>query len=302
MTNSRFTFFSNDNEQQVINEPLVTNGVVDFKPAPNSNQRFLITHQSNLYALNSSVVDLKAESTWNIKDLQVAADGYIVHMEVEKHELFNKNPALNDMLNFSKLFNLPIQQLSLKLNTNGEVVEVLNQAEIFEKWQLLKQEIGPTLQGDPNADFIYQNGDKQFGNSLGMIRDTTIYKLFFTAQYGTLKKGDTKQISSGKLASQMFQSKEIPYNVIATVKDINQSVLTVAYETSISGFDKKPFEEIYNSVYKEAMGDTFKYRIGYHGDYLYNIRTGMIMSGAVYISEYANDNLFFEESYLIKPL
>lgn len=296
----RFKFFSEDSQKKENNPVIQANGG-ELKLKAIKGQRYQIDYQSIMIALGNKVIDLKSESIWLISELQVVDDGYVVYLEIEKHEVFNSNELLNGMIDFSKLLNIPMEKLVIRLDAFGNIRQVLNTGEVFNKWVEIKQQLLPFL-NEEEAAIIIRNGDIQFKQPISMLQTGLIYNLFFMPVYGLKQKGKTENIATGNFQSQLFQDKVIPYIVNEKVESLTETEIDLLFDTDSSAFDKRELEAIYNSVYREAMAEEFNYEILFSGRGTYDLITGLTKSCFIQTKEKANPDLYFEGSYLIKKI
>jgi len=298
---SIFKFFDESRDNSSFNKVSEDNAVVDFKLREGFNRRFQLETHSTLFALGNKAIDIRNESVWVIKEIKVIPNGYKLHVEVESHNVFNNNPSFDGVVKFSKLFNIPLQELILNLDLSGNVVQVINQQQVIEVWNAVKTEILPSLNAE-EAQIIIHNGDSQFGNPIVVLRDTLIYNLFFEPVYGIRKKGEIKVLEKKTFTSQLFQNVTIPYNPLQKVTEINKNNLHLSYETEVLGFDKEVLVNVYNQIYKDVMEGGLDYKIGFTGNSIYDMETGLIKNCLIEVRESVNDNLRFECNYSIKEI
>lgn len=300
---SNFKFFDNNNSvEETTSKPLENTNDVDFRLKSSKGSSFQIDYDSELIALGNKVLGIKSESVWTVTDIEVVTDGYIVMVEVTRHDVINSNQLLNGMIDFSKLFNVPLVEMVLKLDLAGNLKEVLNRQQVFKRWQEVREQLIPVLSPE-EVKMIIPNADQQFNNPVTMLQSAIVYNLFFMPVYGHKVKGETKTIASGRFTSQLFQDKIIPYTITNKVENINPADIELNFDSDISAFNKKDLESIYNAVYKEALnGDNFDYNISLTGRGTYDVQTGQARSCFFKITEKAHPNLFFEGSYLIRKV
>lgn len=300
---SRFKFFPEEESNvNIVEKSSKGYEKVDFKLSSDYSQSFEINYHTEIVALSNKVLEMKTESIWSIKSIIKDSESYVLNLIIEKHEVYNTNEALNDLVNFTKMFNAPLNDLVIRLDASGTIIEILNQEQIFDKWKLLRQELLSSVDDSPESMVIINNGDKQFSNTLSMLQNTLIYNLFFPAVYGIKIKGIKDRVSGGKFVSQLFQERLIAYDINENVVGIRENELELINESDISNFNKKELLPSYNQYYKESMGDVFDYNISYVANYIYDIKSGLIKNCSIDLNEHANENLFFKGKYSITKI
>jgi hypothetical protein len=299
---SMFKFFDeNHNPNQDVSHDLDVHSA-KLALIPGSKQRYQISYTASLDALGTKVVDVKSIFVWSFSVIKLSGDTYIVEVGIESTDVHNANESFNQMIDFSRAFNVPLQKLILRLSSSGKIVEIINQSEIEEKWEIVKSEIANVLGSDAISETIIRNGDQSYRNSMAMLNLTLLYRLFFASVYGFKQIQDYKKVDSGLFTSQIFQETQINYEVVEQVKQVTKDTVEIFHETAITETEKIKAKQAYDVYYKPAMGDDFDYKIGYKASYIFNVNNGLLKKCTVNQLEYVNPNLIFNGTYLINQI
>lgn len=298
---SRFKFFEESVNDQSSPEIFLDKNAIDFRLKIGSNYRFQIEVNSTLYALGNKAIDVKNISVWMLNYIDVTDDGYLIKLTVESDDVFNENPSFDGIVSFSKFFNIPLRELTIKLDSFGNINGIINQQQVIESWQSIKSQILPSLNAE-EATSIIENGNSQFENTLNLLKNTFLYNIFFEPVYGIKQKGETVKLETRKFTSQLFQNLTIPYNPLQKVENFDNDNIKFSYHTEILAFDKTSLIKDYNEIYRNVMEGDLNYQIGYTGSSLYDIKTGLLITSRVRFRESVNENLRFECNYEIKGI
>ena len=102
-------------------------------------------------------------------------------------------------------FNKPLEHLNVKLRPSGEIKEILNQKDIEDKWLLLKEELSPEMGDTLEEKQMLEGGDNDFKNSLPLLKNSLLHRLFFMDLYKSYTISDTfYSVAPLKYTSQIF--------------------------------------------------------------------------------------------------
>lgn len=294
---SRFKFFEDNTESHVHSD----NGLF-LLPVDNLNKRFLVENHICFYALGQKVTDVKTDMVWIVKSIKKGELGTIVDVEIESHDVLNANPGFNDMIEFAKAFNYPMAKLVLKLNEKGQVDEVLNQDEILERWNHIKDDVLAPLKSSDQDKEVLKNGDIQFSNSLTSIKESLIYSLFFAPVFGKKKQSQNSDVFSGEIFSQLFQNQKISYNLKEVCEKLDENEVVLNHSALIDKYTYSDFSKLYGKMYKELCGPRFLYETSLSSKYKYDVVSGLIKECDAVFIEKANEKLIYESVYKIKMI
>lgn len=294
---SRFKFFEDNTESDVHSD----NGLF-LLPVDNLNKRFLVENHICFYALGQKVTDVKTDMVWIVKSIKKGNLGTIVDVEIESHDVLNANPGFNDMIEFAKAFNYPMAKLVLKLNEKGQVDAVLNQDEILERWNHIKDDVLAPLKSSDQDKEVLKNGDIQFSNSLNSIKESLIYSLFFAPVFGEKKQSQNADVFSGEISSQLFQNQKISYNLKEVCEKLDENEVVLNHSALIDKYTYSDFGKLYDKMYKELCGPRFLYETSLSSKYKYDVVSGLIKECDAVFIEKANEKLIYESVYKIKMI
>ncbi|MFW0717149.1 hypothetical protein [Pedobacter sp. N23S346] len=295
---SRFKFFDEETENSTNSDQVK----LFLKENENLNKRFMVQNHICFYALGQKVTDVKTDMIWIVKSIKKNTLGIIVDVEIESHEVLNANPGFNDMVEFAKAFNYPMAKLVLQLNERGRVDAVLNQGEILERWNEIKQDVLTPLQSSDQDKEVLRNGDIQFNNSLNSIQESLIYNLFFAPVFGGKKISQDSIVYSGDIFSQLFQNQRIPYELKESCTKLAENEVYLNHIAVIDKYTFSDFGKLYAKMYSELCGPKFLYETSFSSKYSYDIASGLINECDAVFIERANEKLKYESIYKIKVI
>ena len=270
----------------------------------NENQRFEINYHNRFFAMGQLMTDIRTTTHWILKKTAPFEDGFWVDLEAEDQQVSNTNPAMNDVIEFAKVFNYPTRMLVLKLSPSGYIERVLNQEEILERWVEIKSDALKSLEETDSDRQILKNGDIQFSNTLPSLKQTQLYNIFFGPFYGAKKEGDGHIVYNGQYGSQLFQNTLINYQVNEKVISVKPDTSTIAHSTVLSNVPEtlEIIKKMYDEMYKQLCGPDFNYQYKLDSQYDIDTVTGLINKSTSTFLEKANDGLYYQTDYSIKRI
>lgn len=295
---SRFKFF----EDQVESE--ASSPGVELKLHANDqlNARFAVKNHVCFYAMDQKVSDVRTDMVWLLKSIEDHPEGKIVDLGIESHEVFNANPALKEMIDFAKAFNYPMEKLVLQLDEQSRVAAVLNQQEIWERWNDIKEDVLEPLKASDQDRAVLENGDKQFSSSLEAIKESLSYMLFFGPVCAKMSPSEEMLLAGGKVASQLFAGNHIPFQLKVTCLESGKENISFKHQAQIDPYAVADFSKLYKKMYSELCGSTFDYEATLSATYSYAFSSGLINECTAVFSEKANKGLRYESNYQIKMI
>uniref|UniRef100_A0AAU6WTK6 Uncharacterized protein n=1 Tax=Chryseobacterium endophyticum TaxID=1854762 RepID=A0AAU6WTK6_9FLAO len=79
---------------------------------------------------------------------------------------------------YMQKFNKPLEHLVIGLSQEGGVESLVNQEEITERWNMLKNELQPELGNTFEEKNMIEGGDRDFSDTLPLIKNNLLYTLF----------------------------------------------------------------------------------------------------------------------------
>ncbi|MBB6111771.1 hypothetical protein SAMN05421821_11452 [Mucilaginibacter lappiensis] len=300
---SVFKFFE-ESKSEKVGPPSGDIRSIALMLQPNKNQRFEISYNIRFFAMGQMVVDVRTSTIWLLKVIDSFENGTLVDVEVEDQQTFNSNPIMNEMQDFAKAFNYPTKMLVIKLMSLGKIERVLNQEEIFSRWEEIKEEALKPLEKADTDKEILQKGDIQFSDTLPALKETLLYSIFFGAFYGTKTVGDNNIVDTGEYNSQLFQTKSIPFELKEKVTDIKPGSINITQSASLINDlqVQEEFGKLYDEMYKQICGPDFNYQYKLLVDYNIDSTSGLINECNASLREKANDMLYYQADYTIKRI
>lgn len=251
------------------------------------NLKFEINQKIQFYFVNKNVVDTETEMIWLIDYIHKNS----MKIAQEKHQVLKVNPAYKEMISFAQIFNYPLAEVFLDLKPNGETEKIKNQNEIFKRWEELKENhLNENLQDDVKKD-IYEKGDSDFSESLGVLDNSLLYKLLIANVYGKKKVSKNYNfLFDCQFLSNIFTQKIIDCEVKEKVNYISNNIIEIErliVNKPINGQIKELYDEKYKDVISKDLNYSYEIRLKYH----YNEIKGNLINLSVSLKEIANDSL-----------
>jgi hypothetical protein len=163
------------------------------------------------------------KSKWVLTVDEVATDGYLLTIEVLEHDIESKTQGVDNLLNFSKLFNEPIKTIVLKLGLDGALQEVVSQQEIYNRWYELKHTTLKEYLHDNSMRGIFIAGDNDFSDTYPVLKHNLLYHMFFSKVYN--KTSNTQEEHDIPFQSKLFQAFNIKVDKGQDIRIENQELV-----------------------------------------------------------------------------
>ena len=185
---------------------------------------------------------------------------------------------------------LNFEYLNVKLRPSGEIKEILNQKDIEDKWLLLKEELSPEMGDTLEEKRMLEGGDNDFKNSLPLLKNSLLHRLFFMDLYKSYTISDTfYSVAPLKYTSQIFNQEEI---FLITKQKIEKN----NYSVKIKFFSEADIEKnehlkaIYNSKLRDFLKQEFNYQFTWSLEYTFDMQQGIMLQCHSKIKEQAASN------------
>lgn len=287
--------FLNHNSIHEKNLLKINNKVVD------TNIKYRINMYQKLIANDKIFADTDTEIIWNLKFLEIAESKIIIEIKIISYEVKNQPADTSKLINFSMLFNYPVENLKLELNHYGKIERILNQKEVFEKWQTLRNKDLAQYQYEESMKGIFIAGDNEFSDTIKSLQNNLLYVLFFDKVYNTPFLSEPYIGDSINLYSKLFQGTKIPFTNTQEFYN-NENIKVKNRYSFIVNTETRELEKKYLANYKSLIGEDFNYDYYIESDAGYHIENGILQYLDAVCIEKSNEKLFHHTQYKIQLL
>lgn len=262
----------------------------DFKITKDSkNLKFIINQKIEFYSVNKIIVDTETEMIWLLDYLSTNQ----IKIAQAKHEVLKVNPVYNNMVSFAQIFNYPLAEVLLNLNSDGSINSIENQEEIFSRWnELKKNHLDEKLDIEVKKD-IFKKGDDDFSASLEVVKGSILFNFLVADIYGKKEvRPHYNKVGERSYLSNIFTQKPIDCIVNEKVNYINNDIIEVSRLISNKSTNKE-IEEFYSANFKEIFKESLDYSFTIDQKYQFNESKGSLISLSVSLKEIANKKLHY---------
>lgn len=274
----------------------------NFKISPNileKNLKYKINFYQKLVANDKNFADTNSEIVWDLKFV-IYNQKIIVEITIESNEVKNQTSATAELIEFAKVFNFPVSKLIIELDNFGSIHKVINQEEIYNKWQFIRQKELYKYEEDEGMKGVFVAGETEFSNTLPTLINNPMYFLFFDSVYGEDYSTKIAINIDKEIYSKLFQGQKITLenNKMVNMKD----KVIVKNEYLNSSINKKELKENFLINYKDLVGNEWDYSNTILSSATYDIENGTLDHLSSKCTEKANSNLYHESIYKIEQI
>ena len=207
---------------------------------------------------------IQAQTIQRFSVKQDEKDGHAISIidckEIIKRQISPEYKPLADTISF---LGQPLYHLVLGINPNGEIAKIVNQEEIYERWNKLKQtkEAQILLADDVTGEKISQAMDTDYSQTLKVIKETLRYRLLCPDFWGDQTLGKVRHRETDlTLSSNFFSSHKIRFSLketFARADETKEIIVTQEY-SSVKEIQKE-LSGIYNSSLNDYLQTPMDY-------------------------------------------
>ncbi|AFJ07670.1 hypothetical protein PI172_2294 [Prevotella intermedia] len=208
---------------------------------------------------------------------QEEMDGHAVcvidNIEILKQQI---SPQYKPLANAISFLGLPLKHLILGINPDGAIAKVINQKEISERWQSLKQtEEAQTLLTDKTiGKNIEQAMDTDYAQTFRVINETLRYRLLCPDFFGDQMLNEPRKRETNlMLLSNFFASHKVRFTLEESFRHLDNADGIVATQRYSA---EKGMQEEFSSIYYSTLKDYLQCPMNYSMD----IKCTFNMSGS----------------------
>jgi hypothetical protein len=219
-----------------------------------------------------------------------------VKVEVKRQELTKVSDAYQNMAAFMQEFSWITQVLDLELGQYGNIIKVINEQQIWDKWQSVKYQLKKKSPDPDNLKPIFDGGDKDYGDPTSLIKNSLVHRFFFPPIIGVKQAGnDFHSINTyGSLPSQLYTGEKVFYEILERTTKSNEAELEFSHKGKLVPDKTTNFKSLYEQNYKTLLGDDFGYNWSYTVDYKFNKLQNALMAANVLLTEATNPSLMHQ--------
>lgn len=151
------------------------------------NEQYTLVIDSDIKAVNVHMTS-SSQMRWDFSILNISEEYCDVKLILLDHILLNSNnPLIKEVASLTNAFSRLYNELHIKINHEGTIIEVLNMHVIMSKWNQTKREMESIAANNPeikNAiilnDNVFTNKNKVIEN----IQSSEFFLIFFNKVYG----------------------------------------------------------------------------------------------------------------------
>ncbi|PJJ62949.1 hypothetical protein [Chryseobacterium geocarposphaerae] len=249
--------------------------------------RYKIVQKIDMQISGSSMIDSETEIIWNHSKTK-KENVFYSDIKQESHQIKYIKSIYRQFAEYMQKLNKPLEHLILELFDEGKVKALSNQNEVKEIWSSLKKELKPEMGNTPEEKNMIEGGDKDFSNTLPLINNNVLYKLFFNDLFYQYSELDIfVDLEQQEYISQIFAAEKVMLSKKRKVKKEGDLVRIKLYYESDPKKNGR-LKEIYNTKLKDFLQEDYSYSLTWSIEYLFEIRQGKMLSCHSKIKEQAS--------------
>lgn len=276
------------------------NNTIKFKE-PFSEQYTLFI-DSDIKGVNVHMTST-SQLRWDFSVLKATNEEAEIRLILLDHILLEaNNPLIKEIANLTKAFSRLYNELHLKIDGNGKIIEVINIDLILSKWRQTKNEMEEIAKNNPdikNAIILNDNLFKDPQKLKEGIQNSEFFLMYFNKIFG-------KNIPSSysNIALNFFNSANVDWkyhlkNISNPLLSDNEVIIDLIGEPSLLslesiGFKNRAYIQFANQIDLKKLNPVLQER----GKYRVDQNTGRIVESSIVREEIADeDHLYTKMKY-----
>ncbi len=261
-----------------------------------------IKQKQHLMLGEQKLYETETRMIWKLFNIEVFEEYFSLQVEQVEHKLANVHSVVKELASFAQLFNIPLSRLHLKFLPDGSFLSILNQEEITQKWEELKETPKlKELQEHTETQSIITEGDKDFSDSKPLIQNSFLYQFFFPAIYGNIETSVAATEDEPRVfKSNIFQNQAIQFNVERENLTAPHHMLAIKF-TAENIRDRK-LKKLYDKQFKAMVKEEFDYEFNFTTQYKVAKQSGIIQAASCKVREQLTNNFVHRADYTIQLL
>lgn len=238
--------------------------------------QYTILQTIDLQVAGSSMIDSETEIVWNFSKIK-KEDSFYGDIIQKSHQVKYIKSIYRPFAEYMQKFNKPLEHLNVELFPEGHIKSLANQDEIRQAWNVLKESLKPELGNTFEEKNMIEGGDKDFSDTLPLIKSNVLYTLFFNdVFYEYLDLNTFIELEKQDYISQIFATEKVILSKKRKVeREGNIAKVKFYYESD----PKKNvhLREVYNTKLKDFLQEDYNYSLTWSIEYHFEIQHGKML-------------------------
>lgn len=267
-------------------EELDSPNIINLFQKENHSIDYKIVQKIDMQVSGSSMIDSETDMVWEVEKL-TKNNLFFVNVTQKSHQVKYIKSIYRQLAEYMQKFNEPIEHLILGLSSFGGIISVENQEEIKTSWKKLRESLKAEMGNTLEEKNTLEGGDKDFGDSLPLIKNNILYQLFFNdIFYKYTEVHKFIEIEASQYISQVLSNEKV--NVVTKRKVEKEGNLAkIKFYTESDPNKNEHLRNIYNSKLKDFLKEEYNYQLTWSIEYLYDKKNAKMISCMSKIKETA---------------
>ncbi|MFZ4930963.1 hypothetical protein [Chryseobacterium sp. Mn2064] len=250
--------------------------------------QYTILQTIDLQVAGSSMIDSETEIVWGFNKIK-KEDGFYGDIIQKSHQVKYIKSIYRQFAEYMQKFNKPLEHLNVELFPEGHIKSLTNQEEIRQAWNVLKESLKPELGNTLEEKNMIEGGDKDFSNTLPLIKNNVLYTLFFNdVFYEYTELNIFAELEKQEYVSQIFANEKVTLSKKRKVEREGNIVKIKFYSESDSNKNGH-LREIYNTKLKDFLQEPYSYSLTWSLEYHFDFLQGKMLLCHSKIKEQASN-------------
>lgn len=260
---------------------------------------YKIVQKIDMQISGNSMVDSETEIVWSFSK-EKREDKFYAIVSQKSHQIKYIKSIYRNFAEYMQKFNIPLEHLILELETGGKIQNITNQQDILNSWIALRNSLSAEMGNTLDEKNMLEGGDEDFSDTLPLLKNNLLYKLFFNGayqQYDSLDKFIEQ--NNEHYNSQIFSNEKV--NIITKRKvEKSGNIAKIKYYSTVIAGENEHLRDIYNSKLREFLKEEFDYLFTSSTEYHFDIEKAQMVLCKSNIKEQAGNNYTHLISYEIE--
>lgn len=297
---SNYIFIS-DSIENLLKRKKENESVINFKQKKIDTTKYLITQKIDMQVSGNSMIDSETEIVWSLNKYE-DRNQFCARLIQESHNIKYIKSIYRGLAEYMQKFNKPMEDLILDLSETGSIENIANQSDIFNQWMELKKELSPQLGNTLEEKQMLESGDKDFSQSLPLLKKNTLYNLFFNNYYNKYQVSNKFDDGEKQIyISQLFSNEKVNIVTKRKIEKIDDN-LKVIFFSEADPTSNNHLKSIYEEKLKPFFQENYNYSFTWSIEYLFNMESGKMLSCNSKIKEQTGSQYSHITSHLIEVM
>lgn len=272
---------------------------VSLKQEEINQIKYKINQKIDLQISGNSMIDSETEIIWEVSK-QKKQGSFFSDIKQVSHQVKYIKSIYRQFAEYMQKFNKPLEHVVVQMTNAGSIYSVVNQDEIWSNWVLLRKLLETETNNTIEEKNILEGGDKDFKDTLPLIKNNILYNLFFNDCYHDyIQTGKFIEEEKSQYNSQAFNNEKVSITVKRKAeKEGNLAKIKFLCESDAE--NNRHLKEIYNSRLKEFLKQNYDYSLIWSIEYHFDIDKGMMLFCQSKIKECAGNSYIHSMEHKIE--